>query len=861
MTYEKAQREKILAIFFLLIWAGGIGFFWYVSPETFPAPIWALLIPFTILLLVFFVRVKPEDLVESEEASKNDARKIDRAQAERMIIGGAKRSEKPAEKEENKINSAIGCLLIYLFLVCFFVMALEIEHISASSWAFLIGVPIVAAVISAIISNAAIRNTIYFLIAYGFLVYFIAISLEPEHISEPFWAILILTPIAAILLFALISKDFSHITRISSTNFRERQKASQETSRFLIFAFFGAIAVISAFAFVIFEMLFTFTNVSIRGEIFGLPIRSILLIFFIWIFIFVEFLITLSQIKDGRSVAEQLGARLVTAPNTTEEQRLLNVVYEMSLASGVPVPMSFILHGDAINAFAAGRGLEDSVVAVTEGALKFLTRDELQGVIAHEFSHILNGDMALNIKFMGALNGLSSLSQAGFRLMTKIATKKRSGSGNKGNGVAVILLIGGVLWLVGLAGYFFGLLIKSRLNREREFLADSSAVQFTRLNSGIAGALKKIGYQGSDIDSPKAETFSHFYFARGMEWRGGGELIDSHPPLETRIFALEPDWDGKFTPTRRVGESEFNASGEIGDFTAGFSGAFAADSAKTFAESETKDFVKFPLAADITPQKIARANRVIAEIPLFLHECALDSLRARWVIYALLLDDLEDLRAKQTQIVKNDIDFLEFKKICASLIDLSRENYLDLALLCAPSLRLLTKAQYIKFSYLAKGLIEADGELSAREFTLKYAIFYPLDIFFGIKPAPKETFNSIAEIEGAAETILSAIALSQVAAEDQAKELLRGVEPDLNYAENHSPSELMAAYDLAGQASQKTREEILTLAVKIASYAERGGAKAQHIDRGGFEDRVAISAKDREQIAPLAAALRLKSPF
>ena len=242
--------------------------------------------------------------------------------------------------------------------------------------------------------------------------------------------------------------------------------------------------------------------------------------------------------EGGEAVALQLGATAV-AEDTTDRQlrRLRNVVEEIAIASGVPVPKLYVMeHEPGINAFAAGYSPSDAAVAVTRGALERLNRDELQGVVAHEFSHILNGDMRLNIRLMGALFGIMMLSIIGQRVLFY----GRGGRGREGNAVLVIAL---VALVVGSIGAFFGRMIKAGISRQRELLADASAVQFTRQTAGLAGALKKIGglHEGSQLaDKGKAEEVSHMLFGEGLAMSA---MFATHPPLIDRIRLLEPSFN------------------------------------------------------------------------------------------------------------------------------------------------------------------------------------------------------------------------------------------------------------------------------------------------------------------------------
>ncbi len=257
----------------------------------------------------------------------------------------------------------------------------------------------------------------------------------------------------------------------------------------------------------------------------------------------------ISELRAGGSaVALSLGARLVS-PQTTDlaEKRLRNIVEEMALASGVPVPDIYVMEEDGINAFAAGFRPEDACVTVTRGALNNLNREELQGVIAHEFSHILNGDMKLNIELVGAVFGLLVLSIIG----RQIVFSMRGGGRRNGQGQAAIFAAGLALIVLGSLGVLFGRLIQAAVARQRERLADASGVQFTRNPEGLANALKKIGglAAGSEIEHAHVQETAHMFFAPALN-----SMFATHPPLEERIRELEPQWDGRFIVPRPMAD-------------------------------------------------------------------------------------------------------------------------------------------------------------------------------------------------------------------------------------------------------------------------------------------------------------------
>ena len=263
--------------------------------------------------------------------------------------------------------------------------------------------------------------------------------------------------------------------------------------------------------------------------------------------------------KGGGAIAERLGGRLVNGVTTDlAERRYLNVVQEMALASGLPVPLCYVIDGDeTINAFAAGNSPQDAAVGVTRGALRNLTRDELQGVIAHEFSHIGNGDMKLNLRIIGAIAGLTALAQLGY-IFFRLAGSVR---GKNSAPIALgMILTGVVVLLIGSGGILFAKLIQAAVSREREYLADASAVQFTRNPLGLASALRKVaGLSGAPREASSAELEAqHMFFAGSAGFLES--LFSSHPPINERIRRIDPAFDGIIPDVQPVSVSQEDAS-------------------------------------------------------------------------------------------------------------------------------------------------------------------------------------------------------------------------------------------------------------------------------------------------------------
>jgi Zn-dependent protease with chaperone function len=354
----------------------------------------------------------------------------------------------------------------------------------------------------------------------------------------------------------------------------------------------------------------------------------------------------------GATLAEQLGGSRV-APDSTDpaERRLLNVVEEMAIAAGLPVPRVYLLGDEAgINAFAAGFTADHAVIGVTRGCLERLTRDELQGVVAHEFSHIQNGDMRLNLRLLGVLNGILLIALVGYAVLrvlsfggTSSSSSRRSGGDDnkKGGGALVaVLLIGLALLVIGGIGVFFARLIQAAVSRQREFLADAAAVQFTRNPGGLAGALRKIARQvsGSRLDSAQARIASHLFFANALS-ASWGDWFATHPPLGDRLRRLDPAGAGAADPAAdRDADTDPAAPELVTGLTAGLAGA----SMMTAAETTTPARRLSPAAAAArigAPPVTAMAGAAarLAGLPPAWRVAARDPQGAAAVMIGLLL--------------------------------------------------------------------------------------------------------------------------------------------------------------------------------------------------------------------------------
>mgnify|MGYP003673434402 CR=1 FL=1 len=422
----------------------------------------------------------------------------------------------------------------------------------------------------------------------------------------------------------------------------------------------------------------------------------------------------------GARVAEMMQGRLIVqGGRDLDEQRILNVVEEMAIASGTPVPPVYLLEEEGINAFAAGYSPADAVIGITRGAIKSLSRDELQGVIAHEFSHILHGDMRLNIRLIGILYGIMVLGMMGYYLLRSSALSRRSKNG--GN----IAVVGIGLMVIGFAGTFFGNLIKAAVSRQREFLADASAVQYTRNPDGIADALKRIGGSkaGSVLENPGAAEISHALFGNGVRF-SINSLFATHPPLEKRISAIQPNWDGSFDIKEKVEQPEptkdASAKGTAKGALSGLTALAMTDALISQAG--------IPQEANLT-----RAKQLLATIPSALLQAAHNPFSARALIYLLLLDDDETLARQQLETMQERADPAVYEallKLFEAHLEVSQELRLPLVNLALPTLRQLSAEQYAVFRENLTLLVLSDGRTSLWEWVLQRVVLHQLDAVF-----------------------------------------------------------------------------------------------------------------------------------
>ncbi len=473
------------------------------------------------------------------------------------------------------------------------------------------------------------------------------------------------------------------------------------------------------------------------------------------------------QLRDGgRSIAESLGGQALMPNSIQPEQRqILNVVEEMAIASGMPVPPVYLLKDElGINAFAAGHTPADAVIGITQGALEQLNRDQLQGVVAHEFSHILNGDMRLNMQLIALLSGIVFISNIGEFILHSQRHRHYSSSSRRNNDGRVTAMGFGLL-VLGWIGVFFANMIKAAISRQREYLADASAVQFTRNPNGIADALKIIaGYEaGSGLRSPLSQEASHMFIGNA---RRLGSFFASHPPLTERIKRLLPSWSGqviqrqikhraKPTYARAYQVTEPSPEQQQTTFLTAAAAGVALVSEPPSSEPSNKPAFSLSNNASQVAQELA-------QLPEGLLKLAHEPSGAVNLIYALLLSEQSELRQQQLAAIQpptqQTLELSEIKQAWQWLEAQDRSFRLPLLELSFPALKRLSKPQYLNLMENLRKLIKADQQVDRYEWCLYHLVKHYLAGQFETTTRSKAKYSSIPAIADYFNIVLSSLA-------------------------------------------------------------------------------------------------------
>lgn len=492
----------------------------------------------------------------------------------------------------------------------------------------------------------------------------------------------------------------------------------------------------------------------------------------------------IAQLRGGGStVARAMGGILIN-PSTKnpQERQLLNIVEEMAIASGVPVPPVYLMVSErGINAFAAGYSPGDAVIGVTQGCIDGLKRDELQGVIAHEFSHILNGDMKLNIRMIGFLNGILLLTIIGHILLRYSPHAARDKNGVP---IFVVMMVVSLSMLViGSIGALAAKIIQASVSRQREFLADASAVQFTRNPEGIANALRRLGSRTTKVRHPRAQESSHMFFGQAL---GLSSALATHPPLPLRIKRINPQWDGTFLPAlapevEPEKEQRPSAQDRLREQLNRRMGNVVPEAISDVIPGPLEQAaILTPLLAlsgTMTPAHIEHARDIIQSIPEVLKDAAHDISSSRAVVYALLLHR-KDARVHTEQIhhlLKHaDPAVAQLtESLSSEATKLSPHLRLPLLDMTLGSLAHLSDQQHQTFRENVAALVKMDKSIDLFEWVTMNTLTRHLDERFGLSSRVPTQYYALSNLTNELSMLLSVLAYAGTPDHEQAAEAVQ----------------------------------------------------------------------------------------
>lgn len=504
----------------------------------------------------------------------------------------------------------------------------------------------------------------------------------------------------------------------------------------------------------------------------------------------------------GKAVASALGGTLVH-PDTSDPRlkRLINVVEEMSIASGCPVPPVYLIDDPSINAFAAGFTVDNAVIGVTTGCVLQLNRDELQGVMAHEFSHIVHGDMRLNIRITGMIFGIMAIGFIGwilFRFIGPILLHARGGEKNPGPIIGLALMVAGLLLMaIGSIGTLVSRLIQAAVSRQREFLADAAAVDYTRNPDGIAGALRRIGGvpSGNRMNQAAASEFEHFFFTPAL-----ATAFATHPPLPTRIARIEnreeEEVSEEFQESKReIGRQRIAAmeaglpadtpppppvsaaASMVSGMAEGVAAGAAAGAAPANWRTRPASRVRESLShlGDATPDHLAYARTLISLIPEPIQQSVHDTIGARAVCLILLVSGDSEVRKTQSRILQEELDEPtrhEVSRMANTVRKLVRDHpevRLVLVDMAMPALERMEKTEIRTYMGLIESMVHADGRLDRFEWLLGRLLRSHFDSSSSAKKGSRGLMRPLRRLSDEARLVLAMIAWSGTRDEAQAR--------------------------------------------------------------------------------------------
>ena len=529
-------------------------------------------------------------------------------------------------------------------------------------------------------------------------------------------------------------------------NFFEQQDRARQKTWLLVSLFAAAVICIIGLTILLmaasvwgFEI-WSATNVSDGSSRFNWTVIAKTTVAVIAIVTCVIFFKRLQISQGGHAIADMLGGRPIEhGTNDIHEQRLLNVVEEMAIAAGLPVPPVYVMNETTINAFAAGFAESDAVIGVTRGTLERMSRDQLQGVIAHEFSHILHGDMRLNLNLITVLAGIIFIGQSG-RFVMHGASRVRG----RNQGAMPVLAVGLGLIVIGSIGTLFGNLIKAAVSRQREYLADASAVQYTRNPDGISGALKVIAGSkaGSALGSPRAEECSHMFFGDAIFFRAFN-IFSTHPPLDDRIRRIQPNWDGSYLEGKPVAEQT------------------KPKTTQSYKNEIDKLADSIRNTGILDPIMVAVAGALMNALPSPLHQATQQPGSAYALMLALRLDTDAKIQSKQLEILTSLPTMLtDVKRLAIHTKSLPQKDVLPIVEMSIPALKRQSADQYKQLKQHLTKFIMADQESDYKEWLHFRLLSHYLDQLFlpHQKRKFRRSYHSFAQVKEACVYVLSLLA-------------------------------------------------------------------------------------------------------
>jgi Zn-dependent protease with chaperone function len=474
-------------------------------------------------------------------------------------------------------------------------------------------------------------------------------------------------------------------------------------------------------------------------------------------------LVKLAQLSQGGAkIAEMLGGRPIDpATRDPKERELLNIVEEMSIASGVPVPPVYLLDDHSVNAFAAGPDPSRSVIGVTRGCIDLLSRDELQGVIAHEYSHIFHGDTRINARTTAVIAGIMAVGVIGYIMFRfvgpTLARTSGRGKNNPGPALGFAIIVAGLLiWAIGSIGMLFGRMIQAAISRQREFLADASAVQYTRNPDGIGGALTKIRdhVATTRIESPAASELNHFFFCSSLN-----TLFATHPPIDDRIKRIVGMGAMKVAvqEARRTAIPAGNSpmprmSKSTGKSTAPHASAMPV-AGFTDADSSSATLAG---AGTLDPAAISRARAWKNALPSDLADATQTADGARALCYAIARRSAAHEECDRIVANSDPKAYALYGTIAVQIAQLRPDMQIALAELAAPVLFRLGPQNYASFREILAQAIRSDSKTDLREWSLLKCLERNVERRFA--NAPARANGALMNYESEARTVIAVIA-------------------------------------------------------------------------------------------------------